>query len=505
MLLGLGVVTSVLISPASGLWSKSLVIDGQAGVRFKEQACTPGYWKAHPEAWNGTYPDHTGSIDHALWFNATFLAGVDPALRPDISGFSNSGTLLDAVGTGGGEEVALGRHAAAQLANASALEAGNLLGYRYSVAEVIAIYRDAVGVDPGDLSISTGISLFEAAEGETTGDVECPLEGLRAQSEGRLDVPSVVASALWRLVSVDTAEAQEGLTAFEEAMGIGRLPDIPAECQGMTFDKVFVIDGPRTYESVNLRDLIFGSGGSDVIKSAGGDDCIVGNGGADQIDSGTGNDVALGGDGDDWLYGLKGNDRLYGGAGSDRIKGGDGDDAIDGGSGTDLCTGGAGTNALASCEASPGPGGLRASYRDVPPAVILAWQPVAGATSYTIYVSTTGGAYAFLGSSALGSYEHSGVQPGTYYYVVTAVDVEGFESAPSAVATILIAPPMPTPTASPMTTAVQGSPTATPLASTPAPSTTLEPTSTPSPTSTAAATSTPGPTSTPTAAATSTP
>lgn len=112
-----------------------------------EQGCSPGYWGQHPESWDGVPEDFTSSIVHQIGFNAIF--GVTPA----ESGHADTVTLLDACNTGGGGLMALARHAAAGLPSAESLPC-----YPYSVPQVIAIYRDAIGVDPGPLEIAGALS-----------------------------------------------------------------------------------------------------------------------------------------------------------------------------------------------------------------------------------------------------------------------------------------------------------------------------------------------------------
>ena len=66
---------------------------------------------------------------------------------------------------------------------------------------------------------------------------------------------------------------------------------------------------------------------------------------------------------------------------------------------------------------------------------IISWSPVAGATSYNIYWSTTSGVTKIIGTKITGAtspYSHTGLTNGTpYYYVVTAVNSSG-ESMESA-------------------------------------------------------------------------
>lgn len=106
------------------------------------------------------------------------------------------------------------------------------------------------------------------------------------------------------------------------------MPPIPAECAGMTFDKVIVgTDRAETLRGTNGRDLIFGMGGADSIYGNGGDDCLVGGDGADSIRGGDGNDVLIGGADADSLKGENGNDVLVG----------EFPDTLNGGSGIDTC------------------------------------------------------------------------------------------------------------------------------------------------------------------------
>lgn len=134
-------------------------------------------------------------------------------------------------------------------------------------------------------------------------------------------------------------------------------PPTPAECAGMTFDKVVVLtDGPDIYTPANgaLRELIFGLGGNDVIHGGNQDDCLVGGDGDDQLYGENGEDVLLGGNGNDNpIDGGTGKDALYGGAGDDTIDGSNGSDTIDGGSGDDSCNGGNAPDTITDCETTP--------------------------------------------------------------------------------------------------------------------------------------------------------
>lgn len=124
------------------------------------EGCTPGFWKNHKELWDGVGTnDVTSTIQTTDLFNATF------GVTSGQSGKSDSVTLLEAVGAGGGGLIALGRHAAAGLVSA---DSG--IAYGMSVADVIALYRDAVGADPGPETVSSALAILQAAN-----EQGCPL------------------------------------------------------------------------------------------------------------------------------------------------------------------------------------------------------------------------------------------------------------------------------------------------------------------------------------------
>lgn len=126
-----------------------------------DEGCTPGFWKNHTSLWDGLGTDDvTSTVQTTDGFNATF--GVTSGL----SGLADSVTLLDAVNLGGGGLKALARHAAAAAANADA----DSVDYEFSLAQVIALYRDAVGADPGPETVSTALAKLSEANERT-----CPL------------------------------------------------------------------------------------------------------------------------------------------------------------------------------------------------------------------------------------------------------------------------------------------------------------------------------------------
>lgn len=86
----------------------------------------------------------------------------------------------------------------------------------------------------------------------------------------------------------------------------------------------------------------------------------------------------------------------------------------------------------------------------------LNWNPVTGAVNYNVYRGTqTGGPYSKVASGVIPtSYSDTTVQPGTtYFYVVTAVNQQGDESAFSNQASVSV-PAIAAPTS--LTAAEQG-------------------------------------------------
>ena len=137
-----------------------MVCTSDPGGGGDPEGCTPGYWKNHTERWDGIGGDDATISVH--WHDAfNMFFGVTPAQ----SGHPNTATMLDAASTGGGGRIALGRHA---VAGAASSDAG--INYAYALGEVIAIYRDGVGADPGPLGLSSAKDLLEAAN-----EAGCPL------------------------------------------------------------------------------------------------------------------------------------------------------------------------------------------------------------------------------------------------------------------------------------------------------------------------------------------
>ncbi|MFT7670653.1 MAG: hypothetical protein ACI8X5_003364 [Planctomycetota bacterium] len=148
-----------LVAPAF-IGLSLLAFTGIATAQSCSEGCTPGYWKNHPERWDGVGgDDFTFSIQHQLSFNA--VLGVTEA----ESGIADSVTLLEAAGTGGGGLTALNRHTAAATASSD-----TSIFYPFALAEAISLYQDAVGVRIGAATVDSAHAIFESAN-----ELGCPL------------------------------------------------------------------------------------------------------------------------------------------------------------------------------------------------------------------------------------------------------------------------------------------------------------------------------------------
>jgi hypothetical protein len=234
--------------------------------------------------------------------------------------------------------------------------------------------------------------------------------------------------------------------------------------------------GVQTFDEV-----IFGTERNDVIVAGEGRHLILGRGGNDTIYGSEEGDCIDGGDGDDVVYGLQGADVIIGGNGEDALFGGPGFDRIVGseidGADIDTCDGGADED-IVSCELQAGPQTLAATVVDT--SIALVWQAAIYAKSYNVYrAEAADGSYVLLGSSLNAEYVDLLAQPGiAYYYRVTAMFADAFESEVSDIASALV----PESTATPLATAtptiepkVTETPTAMPTATeTPTPDPTEE-------------------------------
>jgi hypothetical protein len=163
-------------------------------------------------------------------------------------------------------------------------------------------------------------------------------------------------------------------------------------------------------------------------------------------------------DGDDWIHGTGGNDMIWGLKGHDSIYGHGGDDCFDGGDDEDRCDDhdgwhdanddhswfnadwGEHESRRNSCDQWGSHFFTFTWWHHSTPTIELEWNAVDGAVYYNVYRGTeSGGPYEGIASTEAPAYTDTDIiEDTTYYYVVTAVDAEGFESVPSAEAAQLV-------------------------------------------------------------------
>jgi hypothetical protein len=79
------------------------------------EGCTPGFWKNHPEIWDGVAPD---GVNAGFTTNTNFFTYF--GIAPGSCGLPNTLTMLGAVSLGGGQCKAVARQGVAALLNAAA-------------------------------------------------------------------------------------------------------------------------------------------------------------------------------------------------------------------------------------------------------------------------------------------------------------------------------------------------------------------------------------------------
>jgi fibronectin type 3 domain-containing protein len=88
----------------------------------------------------------------------------------------------------------------------------------------------------------------------------------------------------------------------------------------------------------------------------------------------------------------------------------------------------------------PAPENVTASAADAQ--VTVSWAAVTGVKSYNVYRSDSQtGTYTKIGASTTASYVDTVAATGTYYYKTSAVNADGFESAPSTPTAVAVTPP----------------------------------------------------------------
>ena len=119
------------------------------------EGCTPGYWKQRQHFGSWVWP--YSPVEPQTYFDAAFDVKCDGMACADK-------TLLQALGTGGGGEKALMRHAVAALLNAAA---NSGVDYLYTEVDVIQMVKDAYAAG-GDIEGTKNLFADENERG-------CPL------------------------------------------------------------------------------------------------------------------------------------------------------------------------------------------------------------------------------------------------------------------------------------------------------------------------------------------
>jgi Ca2+-binding RTX toxin-like protein len=107
------------------------------------------------------------------------------------------------------------------------------------------------------------------------------------------------------------ANTVPGSRADDNTFPVDQSQLIPAQCAGITFDRV--ISGSGNINGGSGNDLIYGSSGADTIRGGNGNDCVIAGGGDDNINGQGGNDVLDGGPGTDTINGGPGTDQCLNG------------------------------------------------------------------------------------------------------------------------------------------------------------------------------------------------
>jgi hypothetical protein len=423
-----------------------------AHVEGKPAGCDPEYWRdeAHRSSWDGEDEDYTQHVHYNDAF-VDYFSSLPELFDPDDS-------LLNVLWTGGGGDIEVARHAAAQVANVSAAKNGYIPGYLLSEGDVETYYEAAIN----DGQTQDALEVYEAYEDDCPlGEIEDEKDTFNQDTEVKQDGEVLTFRAestpAQTVEDEDAALLEEddgGLTDFERWAGLGPLPPIPEECAGIDFDKVFVMWEPDRYVSAGGNDLIFGTDGDDIIDAGEGDDCIVAGGGNDEVHAGPGDDVVVGGSGDDSIHGEEGNDTLLGESGDDLLWGGDDDDSLDGGVDDDRCAGEGGTNEVVNCEPIPAPSGFSGKYASSTQSIEITWEASPDAVSYVLYRSYDAVEWHQVFETEGTSYEYAGLEPDTtYYFYIVGVDSVGFAGEPSFVISITTTSNVVTVTPEPSSTA----------------------------------------------------
>ena len=105
-------------------------------------------------------------------------------------------------------------------------------------------------------------------------------------------------------------------------------------------------DGADNLSGSAGNDTITGGAGMDTISGGGGDDSLRGSLDSDTLDGDNGNDILFGDEGNDRLEGSNDDDTIFGGLGNDKLIGNSGNDSMVGEEGRDSMFGGSGNDTV---------------------------------------------------------------------------------------------------------------------------------------------------------------
>lgn len=143
--------------------------------------------------------------------------------------------------------------------------------------------------------------------------------------------PAAHANNIWSYDEIGDAHEQGDQSLAAEAS---------SEVFKTPFGQAFGKGGNDTIDGLDdMRNMLYGGDGEDVITGGNQMDFIFGQRGNDNITGGEGNDFLYGGAGQDSIYGDDGNDLIDGGSDADLLSGGDGDDVLIAGGGDEVRAG----------------------------------------------------------------------------------------------------------------------------------------------------------------------
>lgn len=182
--------------------------------------------------------------------------------------------------------------------------------------------------------------------GDLASSTESALNAANADQQGpTVAIQNAVSAEMGWTTNIQSSYLAAFLTsdarASDVANGVSYTDGNQIDIVRLGFNTADTLD--HSNNTTNLRDLILGFSGNDVIRAGGGADYADGGKDNDTLEGGAGNDKLYGGDGHDSLSGDAGNDTLIGGSfPGEPTSGSDGTDTLSGGGGNDLLQSGNG-------------------------------------------------------------------------------------------------------------------------------------------------------------------